>query len=51
MSGFVAVQRNGLWGIVDQTGALVIPCEWESLEDLGNGQFKGTKSSIIDLND
>lgn len=47
--GYAMVEENDLWGVIDTTGALVIPCEWESLEDLGNGQFKGMKSSIIDL--
>lgn len=49
--GYALVEQNGLWGVIDTNGTLVIPCEWESLEALGDGQFKGTKSSIIDLRD
>lgn len=49
--GYAMVEENDLWGVIDTTGSLVIPCEWESLEDLGGGQFKGTKSSIIDVED
>lgn len=30
--GYAAVQRDGLWGIVDRTGALMIPCEWDDME-------------------
>lgn len=32
--GYAAVQRDGLWGIVDGTGALMIPCEWDELDML-----------------
>lgn len=48
--GYAKVEKNGLWGVIDTSGTLVVPCEWETLEALGSGQFKGTKSSIIDLN-
>jgi len=27
----VAVQRDGLWGIVDHTGTLLVPCEWDRI--------------------
>lgn len=33
-SGYAAVQRNGLWGIIDRTGALMIPCEWDNIDML-----------------
>ena len=33
-SGYAAVQRDGLWGIVDCTGALMIPCEWDDVDML-----------------
>lgn len=29
--GYVAVQRDGLWGIIDHTGTLLAPCEWDSI--------------------
>ena len=29
--GWVCVQRDGLWGVVDSTGVLVIPCEWDEI--------------------
>ena len=36
-SGYAAVQRNGLWGIVDRAGTLAIPCEWDDIEMLEDG--------------
>lgn len=35
--GFAAVQRDGLWGIVNHTGTLVVPCEWEHIDDVFEG--------------
>ena len=36
--GLAAVQNSdGLWGYVDKTGKVVIPCEWEKAGDFNNG--------------
>lgn len=32
------VQRDGLWGFVDQHGKLIIPCEWEAVGMVVNGR-------------
>lgn len=50
--GFVAVQKNGLWGIVDHTGTLVIPCEWERIDDVYEGKVRVCRNGLwgcIDL--
>lgn len=50
--GFVAVQKNGLWGIVDHTGTLVIPCEWEYIDDVYEGKVRVCRNGLwgcIDL--
>ncbi|MBQ7851175.1 MAG: WG repeat-containing protein [Clostridia bacterium] len=47
--GHAIVQQDGLYGVIDTTGALVVPCEWEKLESLGDGQFRGTRTTMIDL--
>ena len=36
--GLAAIQNaNGLWGYIDQTGKIVIPCEWESAGSFNKG--------------
>lgn len=37
-SGMWPVQRDGLWGFVDQHGELIIPCEWEVVGMVVNGR-------------
>ena len=32
------VQRDGLWGFVDQHGKLILPCEWEEVGMVVNGR-------------
>lgn len=46
---YAIVMQNGLYGVIDQTGELVVPCEWEKLEWLGDGRLEGTKTTVIDL--
>lgn len=33
--GLAAIQRNGSWGLVDKTGAEVIPCQYEDIKGQG----------------
>lgn len=38
-SGYVAVQRNGLWGMIDHTGTLLVPCEWDRINLQDGGEL------------
>jgi WG containing repeat len=31
-NGLAAVKKNGLWGIIDKTGNLVVPCQYEYMD-------------------
>lgn len=37
--GYAPVRRNGLWGILDSTGHLALPCRYEAITDNVNGHF------------
>lgn len=35
--GTIQVKQNGLWGIADMTGNIIIPCEYEKITTMSNG--------------
>ncbi len=45
--GLAAVQAaDGLWGYIDTTGAVVIPCEWENANDFSFGVARVQKDRL-----
>lgn len=57
--GYARIKKNGKWGIIDKTGKIVLPAEYESVYDFYNWptpttiiqKDKNYKSKIINLND
>ena len=46
-----AVVEDGLYGVIDTTGAEVEPCVWERLEYQGDGWFEGRMTVTFELTD
>lgn len=44
-----AVVEDGLYGVIDTTGAEVEPCVWERLEYQGDGWFEGRQTVVFNL--
>ena len=40
------VQRDGLWGFVDQYGKLILPCEWEEVGMVVDGRVPVRKNGL-----
>lgn len=40
------VQRDGLWGFVDQYGKLILPCEWEEVRMVVDGRVPVRKNGL-----
>lgn len=49
--GGYAVVEDGLYGVIDTTGAEVEPCVWERLEYQGDGWFEGRMTVTFELTD
>ena len=43
VAGLAPVQRDGKWGWIDRTGALVIPCEWEEVSRFSESGLASAK--------
>ena len=47
--GLAAVRQGGKWGFIDESGALVIPCQWDYVGSFSNGRalvFNGSLKSM-----
>ena len=49
--GYIAVQKGGLWGIVDHTGTLLIPCEWDEIDEIFEGKILVCREGLWGLID